>query len=128
MSQTYEGVVHNGVVQLPADARLPDGTRVQVVPMAALDEKQARRKAAHWLAEHVGILAMPLHGEFIGQDQRACWRFSVWLSSPFHQPRGPVGVIDVDVMDGVVLSQSTLRDELIHNAEKFVGATSSPNI
>jgi hypothetical protein len=123
MQQVYEGVVAHGIVQLPPEAQLPDGTRVQIVPITTLNEKQARRKAARWLAMKVGHLLMPMNGEFIEQTERPIWRFTIWLSSPWQAPRGPIGTLDVDAVDGTILAQPDIRKEFIRNAEQLERAT-----
>ncbi len=124
MLQTYEAVVQRGNIQLPAD--VPDGTRVfvTIVP-ALLEERQARRKAARWLAENVGDMLMPGSATLVRGEDRYVWRFPVLIGSLFEDPRGPLGAIDVDAQTGSVLAAPTLSDELIRNAENL-GSASSP--
>jgi len=59
MLQTHEGMVQSGRIRLPAGVKLPEGARVYVTVVPALDERSARRKAARWLAENVGDRVMP---------------------------------------------------------------------
>ena len=63
---------------------------------STLDECQARRKAAIWLAENVGDMLMPGPAVLTRQGSQPAWRFSVMLGSPFDEPRGPLGYVDVD--------------------------------
>jgi hypothetical protein len=48
---TYKGTVKNGMVVLPADAKLPDGTNVEVVPVAVAKAKPSVREFAGMLAD-----------------------------------------------------------------------------
>ena len=48
---TYRGTVKNGVVVLPADAKLPDGTKVEVVPENSTGAKPSVREFAGMLAD-----------------------------------------------------------------------------
>jgi hypothetical protein len=47
------------------------------------------------------------------------------LGSPFHDPRGPIGYIDVDAETGEVLASATLSAELTYNAENLGSASLS---
>ena len=123
MLQTYEGVIHRGSIRLSPDIDLPDGTRVYVTVVPTIDERQARRKAAIWLAENVGDMIMPGSATLARQDQRQVWRFPVMLGSPFDEPSGPLGCVDVDAETGTVLVALTLAEELIQNAERIGGPT-----
>ena len=123
MLPTYEGVVQHGNIRLPIGTNLADGTRVYVtVVPALLDEHHARRKAAVWLAENVGDMCMPGSATLARHDDGRVWHFPVMLGSPFDDPRGPIGYVDVDTETGAVLAPSTLPDELIRNAENLGSA------
>lgn len=117
MLQTYEGIVQSGQVRLPAGTHLPEGARVYVTIVPTLDEHSARRKAARWLAENVGDMVMPGSATLIHQAKHTAWRFPAMVGSPFDEPRGPIGRVDVDAENGVVLSSSTLANVMIQNAE-----------
>jgi hypothetical protein len=117
MLQTYEGIVRQGNVKLPPGADFPEGARVYVTIIPTLDERQARRKAAIWLAENAGDMLMPGPAVLTRQGNRQVWRFPAMVGSPFDEPRGPLGYVDVDAEAGVVLATPTLAQELIHNAE-----------
>jgi hypothetical protein len=121
--QTYEGVIQRGSVRLPSDVDLPDGTRVYVTVVPTLDERHARRKAAIWLAENVGDMIMPGSATLVRQGQRQVWRFPAMLGSPFDEPSGPLGYVDVDAEAGTVLAASTLAKELVQNAERIDSPT-----
>ena len=116
--QTYEGVIQRGNVRLPPDIDLPDGTRVYVTIVPTLDERQARRKAAIWLAENVGDMVMPGSAILARQGHRQVWRFPAMLGSPFDEPSGPLGYVDVDAEAGTVLVTPTLAEELVQNVER----------
>ena len=124
MLQTYEAVVRRGNIQLPAD--VPDGARVfvTIVP-ALLEERIARRKAAIWLAENVGDACMPGSATLARSKNWRTWHLPVMLGSPFHDPCGPIGYIDVDAETGEVLAAATLSAELTYNAENLGSASLS---
>lgn len=126
MLQTYEGVVHQGAIRLPAGLQLPEGARVYVTVVPAMDECSARRKAARWLAENVGDMVMPGPATLTGQAGRPAWRFPAMIGSPFAEPRGPIGYLDVDAENGTVLAFPTLADEMIRNAEHLEGPVLPP--
>jgi len=117
--QTYEGVIQRGNVRLPPDVDLPDGTRVYVTIVPTLDERYARRKAAIWLAENVGDMIMPGSATLVRRGQRQVWRFPAMLGSPFDEPSGPLGYVDVDAEAGTVLAAPTLAEELVQNVERI---------
>jgi hypothetical protein len=39
------------------------------------------------------------------------------VGSPFNEPRGPVGHVDVDTESGMVLASPALASEIVRNAE-----------
>jgi hypothetical protein len=71
---SYTGIVQNGVVVLPPEVKLPEGTEVQVVPLEACPEDdpflQAVLKAAkprpHWPKDYVLN-----HGYYVSGEPRA---------------------------------------------------------
>ncbi len=84
-----------------------------------LDEHSARRKAARWLAEYVGDMVMPGPAMLVNEGQYTIWRLPAMVGSPFDEPRGPIGHVDVDAENGTVLSSPTLVSEMIKNAERL---------
>lgn len=126
MLQTYEAIVQQHSIRLPPGVELADGTRVYVTVVPTVDERLARRKAAIWLAENVGDMAMPGSAVLTRQDNHLVWHFPVMLGSPFDEPRGPVGYIDVDAETGLVLSLPSLAEQIIHNVEHSTSSISSP--
>jgi hypothetical protein len=125
MLQTFEGVIQRGSIRLPPDVDLPDGARVYVTVVPALDERQARRKAAIWLAENVGDMVMPGSATLSRQGDRQVWRFPAMLGSPFDEPRGPLGYVSIDAETGTVFAPPALAEELVHNAEHIGRPTSA---
>jgi hypothetical protein len=117
MLQTFESIVRQGSVKLPSDANLPDGARVYVTIIPTLDERQARRKAAIWLAENAGDMLMPGPAVLMRQDSQQVWRFSVMVGSPFDEPRSLPSHIDVDAESGAILTTPMFAQELIRHAE-----------
>jgi len=79
-------------------------------------ERAARRKVARWLAENVGDMVMPGPATIIHKAEQLIWRFPAMIGSPFREPQGPVGHVNVDAESGMILSSSTLvlTDEIIH--------------
>ena len=126
MLQTYEGIVQRRSIRLPPGVELADGTRVYVTVVPTLDERLARRKAAIWLAENVGDMVMPGPAALARQDNHPVWRFPVMLGSPFDEPRGPLGYIDIDAETGLVLSPPSLAEQVIHNVENSTSSVSAP--
>lgn len=122
MLQTYQGVIKQGAVHLSSNVDWPDGTRVYITAIPTLDERYARRKAAAWLAENVGDQLMPGAAVLTRQGQYLVWSFPVLLGSPFDEPLGPLGYVDVDAEAGSVLGASALAEELIRNAERLTGS------
>ena len=84
-----------------------------------LNKHLARHKAARWLAEYVGDMVMPGPAMLINEGQYTIWRLAAMVGSPFDEPRGPIGHIDVDAETGAVLSSTTLANEMIKNAERL---------
>ncbi len=126
MLPTHEGVIKNGKIRLPANTRLPEGARVYVTIVPVLDERSARRKAARWLAENVGDMVMPGPATLTQELERLVWRFPTMLGSPFGEPRGPIGHLDVNARNGTVFSSPTLAQEMLHNAETLDRPVPSP--
>jgi len=70
---SYTGIVQNGVVVLPPEVKLPEGTEVQVVPLELLPETdpfiQAVLKIAkprpHWPKDYVLN-----HGHYVSGEPR----------------------------------------------------------
>ncbi len=79
-----------------------------------IDEHTARRKVARWLAENVGDMVMPGPATLIHKAEHLIWRFPAMIGSPFREPQGPVGHVNVDAESGMILSSPTLTDEIIH--------------
>ena len=122
MLQTYEGVVQHGDIRLPAGLQLPEDARVYVTVVPAMDERSARRRMAHWLAENVGDMVMPGPATLVHEAGHPVWRFPAMIGSPFSEPRGPIGYVDVDAESGIVLSSPILAGEMIRNAEYLEGS------
>ena len=123
MMQTYQGVVHQGHIQLPATAELPEGSHVYVIvggqePMLA--EPVARRKATRWLAEYVGNMLIAQEGYLTETEQTLVWRFGAFIIARGHKPRGPIGYVDVDAHNGNVLADIQKAEEMMAYGEAFI--------
>ena len=121
--QAYEGIVQDGLVRPPEYARLPEGARVYIV-VPSVSETMARRKAARWLGENVGNLAMPGEATSAETGGRRVWRFPVFLAFPFDDPIGPIGHVDVDAESATVLADARIAEELIQRGERLERASS----
>ncbi len=121
--QAYEGIVQDGLVRPPEYARLPEGARVYIV-VPSVGEAMARRKAARWLGENVGNLAMPGEATIAETGGRRVWRFPLFLASPFDDPIGRIGHVDVDAESATVLADARIAEELIQRGERLECASS----
>lgn len=97
--------------------------RMQVtvhIDTEVLDPEVARRKANVWLLETIGNLLGAENAELIlGEPLR--WRYDVILGLPNldHPGAGDlfrVGMIEVNAVDGEILNQQELAEELNKNA------------
>ena len=110
------------VAAQPASA---DASQELPLPEPAFTERMARRKAAGWLSEHVGLMVMPGVPILFQDAGQRVWRFPAMIGSPHRSPRGPIGYLDVHAETGVVLAPSTLAQELIRNGEHFADTAST---
>jgi hypothetical protein len=104
--QTYQGIVHEGRIQLSDSAELPEGSHVFVIVTdqeSMLSEHHAQRKATRWLVEWVGNMLIAQKGYLTERDGRVVWRFGAFVTAQGHPPRGPIGYVDVEVQSGDVL-------------------------
>ncbi len=122
MPQTYQGVIEHGNIRLMPDVNLPEGTCVYVTVIPTLDERYARRKAAAWLAAQVGDQLMPGSATLIRQEHHLVWSFPVMIGSPFEEPLGPIGYVEVDAETGTILTTSKLAKEFLQNAEHLANS------
>lgn len=116
--RVYEGVVQGGLIRPLESARLPEGARVYIV-VPTVSEANARCKVARWLGENVGNLAMPGEATVTEANGRRVWRFPVFLASPFDDPAGPIGYVDVDAESMTVLADALTAEELIQRGERL---------
>ena len=124
---TYIGVVQKGLIHLDERVALPEGTKVHVVVPGLVDEHAARRKANRWPAEWVGDIVMADRAEQVqSSNGRLIWRFGAFITSPSHAPLGPIGYVDVDAVNGVVLTDRSAAQEMITRGEHLISTLSSP--
>jgi alpha-D-ribose 1-methylphosphonate 5-triphosphate synthase subunit PhnH len=127
---TYQGVVHEGKIQLTPAADLPEGSQVVVLATGdwtqptLLDPHIARRKANGWLVTHVGSV-MAQQPQLHQVDGQLAWRFKAFLTGRSQPARGPLGVIDVDAYSGEILTDIETASEMIANAKAIVRSLSS---
>ncbi|HNT73431.1 MAG TPA: hypothetical protein PKH77_00290 [Anaerolineae bacterium] len=117
MLTTYEGVVREGRVQLVIETPLPEGTPVLVTVLPHIDERRARRKANHWLADYVGDMVMADHPHLTHNGQCSVWRFGAYVTSLQCDPFGPVGYVEVNAETGVVLADDQTAEEIARRGE-----------
>lgn len=127
MLRTYEGTIQQGRIRLPAGIPLPDGARVLVTVIPAIDEHGARRAANRWLAEQVGDMVMADHGLLDHSGVRSVWRFGAYVTALSREPFGPVGYVEVDAETGAVLANETVAEEIAQRGERLECAPFPPN-
>ena len=113
---TFRGVVRNGKVEPAQPFALPDGSEVYVVVPTAVTYSAAKRKANAWLVNEIGNLLMADSGELARLGERWTWRFGVYITAPSHEPRGPIGVVDVDASGGEILDPQRTKTVLYYTA------------
>lgn len=123
---TNLGIVRAGKIELVEPTLLPEGTQVFVVGPVSFDVRQARRKANGWLFDYVGNMVLADQATLLSQEQRAIWRFGVFVTALSHEPRGPIGNLDVDAQTGEVLADAQAAEELIRRGEQLDATVSSP--
>lgn len=127
---TYQGVVHQGKIQLTQATELPEGGQVYVLvtddwaQATLLDPHIARRKANGWLVTYVGGV-MAQQPQLQQVEARLIWRFKAFLTARGQPPRGPVGFVDVDARSGDVLNSEDAAAEMIANATALARSLSS---
>lgn len=120
--KTYQGVVKEGRIQLPATTRLPEGSQVYVIVTGSeplLDEQTSQRKATRWLVENVGNMLTASEGRLMEVDGRVIWRFGAFITGRGHKPWGPIGYVDVEAHSGTILATEQQADELIAHGTAF---------
>ncbi|MBP8003237.1 MAG: hypothetical protein KA314_26255 [Chloroflexi bacterium] len=129
--QTYQGVVHQGRIQLKPTDKLPEGSQVYVfmaedqAPSALIDAHIARRKANGWLVTHVGsVIAQQPHLQQV--NDHLVWRFKAFLATQGNPLRGPVGLVDVDAYSGELLNSEESATDMIAHATTIARTFSSP--
>jgi hypothetical protein len=119
MLSTYEGVVQQGRIRLPAGLALPEGARVYVTVVPALDERAARRKANGWLGEHVGNMVMARQPTMVAHAKgRLVWRFGAFVGSLSSEPFGPIGYVEVDAESGQILTDVAEAERMAERGER----------
>ncbi len=120
MFPTYEGIVQQGRIRLPAGTALPEGVRVLVTVLPAVDEIRARRTANRWLAENVGDMVMANQATLVMlADDRQAWRFGAFVTSSSRDPFGPIGYVEVDTGTGAVLTDNIAAEEMAQRGERL---------
>lgn len=120
---TYTGTLHNGKVELPTQANLPEGSEVYVLVAPGIDKRTAQRRANGWAVNHVGNMVMASDGVLVQQADAWVWRFQVYLTSLQHEPYGPVGQIEIDANSGVVLSDRRTIEAIYKRGARFLSPT-----
>jgi len=127
--QTYQGIVRGGHIQVEGAVDLPEGSHVVIIVAGEhppIEEQAAGRKATRWLVEHVGNMLIADEGRLVDADGRLVWRFGAFVTGRGHQPRGPIGYVDVDTAHGNVLTDEQQAEKLIHDGTAFIRSLSSP--
>ena len=126
MLSTYEGVVQQGRIRLPASAVMPEGARVYVTIVPGLDERAARRKANGWLGEHVGNMVMARQPAMVSRSRgRPVWRLGAFVGSLSSEPFGPIGYVEVDAESGEILTDVAEAERMADRGERLERVESS---
>ncbi len=75
-------------------------------------EHTARRKANRWLVERVGNMVMADRPLLTQSEGQLVWRFDAVVTSLSHEPRGPIGCVEVDAATGQVLADDHDVEEM----------------
>ncbi len=116
---TYVGIVREGRIHLAEPVTLPEGSQVYVVVPTVIDERLAHRKANRWLIENVGNMVMADRAALVQSAGRSVWRFGAFITALSHEPLGPIGHIEVDAVNGEVLADVHLAEEMVRRGERF---------
>jgi hypothetical protein len=59
-------------------------------------------------------------GRLIETNGNIVWRFGAFITGPEHQPRGPIGYMDVDAHNGEILATEEHANQMIAHGQAFV--------
>lgn len=118
MTQTDIILQGKGVQDMPLQIQISMLVTVNV------EAKAARRSVTSWLVSEVGNMLMGGDPRLVIGKQTV-WRVPALLTSSQKGTLGEVGVVDVDAETGVLLPSRTLKEEIIKNARRLAGSTSS---
>jgi hypothetical protein len=123
LTTTYTGRLRHGKVELSSPIDLPDGSEVYIVAQVGVPKQAAQRTANGWLVDHVGNMVMARDGVLVQSGDRWVWRFHAYLTSLTHEPRGPIGEVDVDANTGDVLNDQQTIEAMYTRGERFIHST-----
>ncbi|HOT91668.1 MAG TPA: hypothetical protein PLJ78_06640 [Anaerolineae bacterium] len=115
----YTGFVREGHIQLAETVTLPEGSMVYVLVPVTVDAITARRKANRWLLEHVGVMLRADRPTFVRSATRPLWRFGAYVTAVSREPVGPVGYVEVDAINGMVLADARTAEEIAARGERL---------
>ncbi len=78
----------------------------------AVDEHMAHRRANRWLVERAGNMMMADRPLLTQSEGQLVWRFDAVVTSLSHEPRGPIGCVEVDAATGQVLADDHDVEEM----------------
>jgi hypothetical protein len=84
----------------------------------------AQRRVTKLMLDRVGNLLYGERPNLVVSD-RLLWRVPVWLSLPTTGPLGQVGVLDVDVQTGEILSTPEILEEIANRGDELAERTTS---
>ncbi len=91
---TLRGIIRSGKVEPLSPFGLPEGSEVYVVVPVGMTMQAAKCKANAWLVGSVGNLLLADKGDLMQIVAEWVWRFEVYITSPAHEPWGPIDVLD----------------------------------
>ncbi len=89
-----------------------------VVP-AGMTMQAAKRKANAWLVSSVGNLLLADKGDLVQIGGEWVWRFEVYITSPAHEPWGPIGVMHISAGSGDVIDPEQTKASLYARGQTY---------
>jgi hypothetical protein len=124
---TYPAIIRDGKIEPLTPIELPEGSEVYIVVQPQLDLRTARKKATGWLVDQVGNLLMADEGILLQKDGEWLWRFQVYMTSLTHQPRGPIGQVDLNADTGEILNDASTIMQMYERGHHLLHPTPSAN-
>ena len=110
--------------QASALLKLVESFQISPRPDYIIDARTACRKATGWLVDRVGNMVMGNQPRL--SDDGQIWHVGAFVTSPRHEPYGPIGWIEVDARTGKVLSGAQTIEQLIEHGTNLERSLFTP--